>query len=223
MGTGVNPVEDKIKPSPTDLKSPDFVFSQGSLQAYADCPRLFQLRYLQRVPWPAPEVEPNLENERTLRLGSVFHKLVQQFLIGIPAERLEGISNQDPQLSKWWTNFIRHHPELESRAKHFEITLSTHLDDYRLLAKYDLILQQEEKILIYDWKTNRKLIQPRWLAPKLQSRVYPFVLVKAGADLFNGMMIDPERVDMVYWFSNHPTTPVRLPYSNRQYQEDVGD
>ena len=57
-----------------------FQFSQGSLQAYVDCPRLFQLRYIEGLSWPAPEVEPALENERHLQLGSDFHRLVQQYL-----------------------------------------------------------------------------------------------------------------------------------------------
>ena len=203
-----------------DIHSPDFAFSQGSLQAYEDCPRLFQLRYLQRVPWPAPEVEPSLENERTLLLGSAFHKMVQQFLVGIPMERLERLSHHDPELTKWWTNFVNHRPQLDGYTKHHEVSLSTQLGDFRLLAKFDLLLFDEKKIIIYDWKTNRKLIKQEWLIKKLQSRVYPFVLIKGGAHMNKGAAIDPEMVEMVYWFSNHPTSPVQIPYSSKKFQAD---
>ena len=101
-----------------------FTFSQGALQAYADCPRLFQLRYIHRLLWPAPEVEPNLAYEKNMMLGSTFHKLVQQFLVGIPVELLEKSSRQDPVLEKWWSNFIRYKPELEGKKKHYELTLT---------------------------------------------------------------------------------------------------
>jgi len=203
-----------------DIYSPDFSFSQGSLQAYEDCPRLYQLRYLQRLPWPAPEVEPSLDNERTLLLGSAFHKMVQQFMVGIPVERLERLSHRDPELTKWWTNFTNLHPQLDGESKHHEITLSTQIGDFRLLAKYDLLILDKKRITIYDWKTNRKLIKRKWMTTKLQSRVYPFVLVKAGAGMNKGAAIDPEMVEMVYWFSNHPTSPIQLPYSSKRFQED---
>ena len=92
------------------------------------------------MPWPAPEVEPSLENERTLLLGSDFHKMVQQFLVGIPMERLERLSHRDPELTKWWTNFVNHRPQLDGYTKYHEVALSTQLGDFRLLAKFDLLL-----------------------------------------------------------------------------------
>ena len=42
-----------------DLKSTlpaQFAFSQSSLQDYADCPRRFQLRYLDKLIYPAIEL-----------------------------------------------------------------------------------------------------------------------------------------------------------------------
>ena len=56
----------------------DFSFNQSSLQDYLDCQRRFELRYLLRLSWPAVEIEPALENERFLRRGSIFHRLVHQ-------------------------------------------------------------------------------------------------------------------------------------------------
>ena len=84
----------------------NFQFSQASLQDFVDCRRRFQLRYLQRLPWPAVESEPVLENERTMRQGAEFHHMIQQHLIGIPAERLsarlEGGDPQAEELRRWW-------------------------------------------------------------------------------------------------------------------------
>ena len=60
-----------------------FVFSQSSLQDYNDCPRRFQLRYIEKLHWPAVEMEPALENEHRQQEGQLFHRLVQQHIIGI--------------------------------------------------------------------------------------------------------------------------------------------
>jgi hypothetical protein len=61
-----------------------FIFSQTSLQDYSDCRLRFQLRYLEKMEWPAVEMEPALENERRQMEGQYFHRLVQQHTLGIP-------------------------------------------------------------------------------------------------------------------------------------------
>ena len=69
-----------------DSSLPDrFTFSQSSLQDYTDCPRRFQLRYIEQLKWPAVESEPVLDNERRQQEGQLFHRLVQQHRIGLPA------------------------------------------------------------------------------------------------------------------------------------------
>ena len=67
---------------------PDFVFTQGNLQDYVDCPRRFELKYLQRQRWPAAEVDDMVAFERHMEQGAQFHRLVQQSLLGIPPETL---------------------------------------------------------------------------------------------------------------------------------------
>ena len=69
--------------------------SQSSLQDYYDCPRRFELRYLQRLAYPAIETEPALENEKHQKEGEYFHRLVQQHLIGIPAEQINKLANTE--------------------------------------------------------------------------------------------------------------------------------
>src|SRR5512147_1473821 len=82
-----------------------FLFSQSSLQDYADCPRRFQLRYIERLAWPAVESEPALENERRQQDGQLFHRMVQQQRVGLPVERLAPLANT-PDLQRWWENYL---------------------------------------------------------------------------------------------------------------------
>ncbi len=79
--------------------------SQSSLQDYHDCPRRFELRFLQQLVYPAIETEPALENEKHQQEGEYFHRLVQQHLIGIPAEQVGKFANTE-NLQRWWANFL---------------------------------------------------------------------------------------------------------------------
>ena len=63
-----------------------FDFSQSSLQDFTDCRKRFYLRYIQKVAWPALQAEPVIEFERHIQRGERFHRLAQQFLMGIPEE-----------------------------------------------------------------------------------------------------------------------------------------
>ena len=205
------------------LLPPGFQFSQRSLQDYVDCRRRFQLRYLQGLAWPAVEAEPHLEHEQRLQSGSAFHRLAQQHLLGVPPERLAEMLQAD--LKRWWENYLGFVQGLDlAENKLVEATLAAPIESYRLVAKYDLIYWHLSdhglKVIIVDWKTS--LIRPprSWLAERLQTRIYPYLLVKAGANFIAGEQLRPEGVEMLYWFAEHPGEPERFAYDSQGYQQD---
>jgi len=198
------------------------ILSQSSLQDYQDCPRRFELRYLQRLAYPAIETEPALENERHQQEGEYFHRLVQQHLIGIPAEQVGRLANTE-NLQRWWGNYI-HAKDLAGLSdlshRYPEITLSAPLGKFRLVAKYDLIAIDKDRATIFDWKTYRKRPKNEWLHIRWQTRVYRALLVQAGAHFNNGKPFAPEQIEMVYWFADFPTEPARFIYKADQYKRD---
>ena len=215
---------------------PDIHFSQGSLQDYVDCRRRFQLRYLQRLAWPAVETEPVLESEQRMLAGQVFHRLIQQHLLGLPVERLSRMAANaafaGEELTRWWANYqsgaahslgLERLPDPAVRMG-VETSLSASLSGHRLLAKYDAILHladnTEGRLMIVDWKTSRHRPRRAWLAERLQTRLYPFLLVEAGSFLNGGNPIDPIQVEMVYWFASSPGDPERFAYSEEKYHQD---
>jgi CRISPR/Cas system-associated exonuclease Cas4 (RecB family) len=205
----------------------NFHFSQSSLQDFVDCRRRFQLRYLLHVAWPAVETEPALENERFMQQGAAFHRLVHQQHLGVPAEALDGLA-QEEDLRRWWGNYLGPGglkgsllAEMEGSLRFSETSLSAPLGNFRLLAKYDLIaIAPDGSARILDWKTSRKRPRRPWLAARLQTRLYPYLLVRAGAQLNGGKALLPEAVEMLYWFADFPEQPERFPYSQKTYQED---
>jgi CRISPR/Cas system-associated exonuclease Cas4 (RecB family) len=197
-----------------------FRFSQGSLQDYVDCPRRFQLRHVRRLRWPAVEVEPALENERYLQQGAAFHRLVHQHLAGIPAQELSRVVT-GPQLRRWWHNYLECRPTNLPPDRHPEVALSTPIGHSRLLARYDLIaVESGRRIVIVDWKTSHRRPERAWLLGRLQTHVYPYLLVQAGAHLNSGAPIQPKQVTMIYWFAAFPASCERTDYSSVQYRKD---
>ena len=196
--------------------------SQSSLQDYSDCPRRFELRYLQRLAYPAIETEPALENEKHQQEGEYFHRLVQQHLVGIPADQVGKLANTE-NLQRWWENYIND-KDLSGlkdlTGLYPEITLSAPLGKFRLVAKYDLIAPGKDQVTIFDWKTYRKRPKNEWLHVRWQTRVYRALLVRAGAHFNNGKPFTPEQIEMVYWFADFPAEPARFIYTADQYKRD---
>jgi len=201
----------------------NFQFSQSNLQDFDTCPRRFELRYLRQLNWPAIEAEPIQEAERLARLGQDFHRLVQQHLIGIDQEILEQtLAEADLDLKSWWENYLTHRPEALADAQVFsELTLSTPLRGYRLIARFDVLaILADGTFLIVDWKTTHQKPARELLARQMQTRVYPYVLVAAGTAFNQGHLIDPATVKMMYWYPQAPDEPEIIEYTQKLFQRD---
>jgi hypothetical protein len=200
----------------------DFVFSQSNLQAYADCPRRFWLTFVQRLPWPAVEASPVQEYEYVMRLGAAFHRAIQRAEVGIPPE-LIAAQLEDP-LDSWFASYLQHRPrDLPMASVGVESTLSipvqvgTEGPLFRLVAKYDLLsVEPGRRAVIVDWKTSRQRTEPPTLQRRLQSQIYPYLLVEASANQPWGPLA-PEQVEMRYWFVAAPDEPVTLRYNAAQH------
>jgi hypothetical protein len=75
--------------------------------------------------------------------------------------------------------------------------------------------------VIVDWKTERKRPTRAQLVSRIQTRVYRYVLVEAGAALNGGRPVKPEQITLIYWFAEFPAEPEVLPYDSAQHAEDA--
>jgi len=198
----------------------NFTFSQNNLQDYVDCPRRFELRYLQKLAWPAVRTEPVLAVERHMQMGERFHRMVQQHQSGLPAE-LVGESASEPELNTWWQAYLDFFPGPLPDRRLIEYTLAAPFGAYRLMAKYDLLaINPGQKILIIDWKTSTKKPKRSILSSRLQTRLYPFLVIEAGKRLNAGTPFSADQIELVYWFTADPANPEHFPYSANQFDED---
>ena len=199
----------------------DFQFSQSSLQDYFDCPRRFELRYILKQKWPAIQTEPVVEFEHHMEIGTRFHRLVHQHILGIPDDVLEaGIT--DPHLMKWWQVFHQYAPLKDLPLPHLpEYRLAAVFEGHRLVAQYDLLsLDAGKTAVIMDWKTSARRPTSGNLQQRIQSRLYPLLLMLAGERLNNGSPFEPEQIEMRYWFPGAPDKPEVINYTKDRYNED---
>ena len=201
----------------------DFTFSQSNLQDYRDCPYRFYLRYILHTRWPALIVEDALKFEQRGQSGARFHRLVQQYLLGVPEDRLHALvtSDPNPDLSQWWENFLDTIPPMLEGERFVEATLTSTLAGHRLLAKYDLILVTPNgRLVIYDWKTSQRKPRKDWLEDRIQTRLYQFLLVCSGSTLTDQKAVTPENIEMRYWYAPGRSSPITIPYDANAYEQD---
>ncbi len=201
----------------------DFDFTQSNLQDYVDCAYRFYLRYIMNIKWPALLVDDAIEFEARAQTGARFHRLIQQYLSGVPEERITdmAITDPTPEVSAWWHGFLTHVPPLLTGKRFVETTLSAILNGYRLIAKYDLVMVGEEDgLIIFDWKTTQRQPKKETLLKRIQTRLYPLVLTLSGHDLNNGQPVPPEKIRMNYWFSSQPESLVSTYYDPDSFLRD---
>lgn len=211
---------------PLDLPS-TFAFSQSSLQAYENCPRRFWLAYVEQLTWPAVEATPYDEHEQLLKLGAQFHQLIERAETGLPPALLA--SGLDYPLDEWFAAYQQQRPadlprDFVEIERVLSIPFGTDAGRYRLAARYDLIAAggigngtgDERRAVILDWKTNKRPTRRATLQQRLQTVVYPFVLVEASEALPWGPVM-PEQVEMRYWFTAAPDAPVIFRYNSDQH------
>lgn len=167
-----------IKVDP-DLELPrGFQFTQSKLQDFVDCERRFYLRYILNQLWPSPLAEPQGKFEQAMKRGARFHQLVERHQLNIPLHLLQRTIANDDIMLDWLDRYQEILKQIgDFDAVYPEISLSTHVADYPLVAKFDLIGVQGDSVIAIDWKTGR-LPDNVHLEQRMQTVVYRYVLFK---------------------------------------------
>lgn len=203
----------------------DFQFSQGSLQDFVECRRRFYLRYILKLRWPAVQTEPILQSEHLMLQGAAFHQKIHQYLLGIPVQPPQTEQAENDTLAHWWQNFLTYAtplPGVGVKAVHRfpEHTLAGTVDGSRLVAKYDLIsVLDDRRIILYDWKTSQNKPRRSWLTARMQTVVYPYLLVIAGQHLAQPQNFQPHQISMVYWFAAFPEQAETFTYNQQEFEK----
>jgi CRISPR/Cas system-associated exonuclease Cas4 (RecB family) len=198
----------------------NFHFTASNLQDYQACERRFELKAIQQRAWPALPSQPVQEQEAHMRNGAMFHQYVHQYLLGVPAELITNLIHE-PTMLPWWQNFLDTFPEQE---KHefiaFEHTIAGFLHSFPVLAKVDAIRIQNNRWIVYDWKTGYHQPKTQTMQARIQTHFYMYLLTTNGAALNQGQPVLPEQIQMIYWYPEFPTRQILIPYSKTQHEEN---
>lgn len=192
--------------------------NQSNLQDFLNCPRRFELNVLRDNSWPAATTRPLSAIEHSIHQGNRFHKICQQYFTGISPSLIRKSLN-DPVLLEMWDAFIPYANSLKEYQIYFEQMLYVPFLTHRLTAKFDLIVRLHEKYLIIDWKTSPKKPPLPVLSERVQTYLYPYIFAIAGADFFNTELIDPNSIDLCYWYPLSSEPEVSFSYSLEKHQE----
>lgn len=186
--------------------------SQGQLKLLEKCPREFQHTCLEQLYSPN-----NQEHEELQNLGSYFHLLMHQQEIGLP---VDSFLQADDQLQRWMSNLTEVAPEIvypnicDGTSRYSEHYRILQVDDYLLTVIYDLLILEEKKAQILDWKTYPKPPNKIYLEQNWQTLLYLYVLAETSK-------YPPENISMTYWFVQYSgkTKSIKFSYSQNQHKK----
>ncbi|WFD09207.1 PD-(D/E)XK nuclease family protein [Tepidibacter hydrothermalis] len=168
-------------------------FSQSSIDTYDTCRLKFKKIYIDNIKWSKDDQN----------FGSEFHLLAQRYYIGIDEQLEQG--RPDYMLLNNLKKFLKReknmYPEYNIKYKDEEMSL---------IAKVDLIKIEKEKIIIYDWKTNKSKFNRSKMEKSYQTKIY----LHNVAEKFN---ISPNDISLIYYnprFDNY----VKIDYSDNDHK-----
>ncbi|HEY9706170.1 MAG TPA: PD-(D/E)XK nuclease family protein [Allocoleopsis sp.] len=184
--------------------------SQTQLTLIETCPRKFQYIYFEQALSPLSPEQQEKQN-----WGSEFHLLMQQRQLGLP---IEPIMQTYPKLNDWFSRLIDVEPEIftenENIFRSSEYLQTFTLDNYLFTVIYDLIIADDQKAQILDWKTYPFPPKYQKLQNSWQTKLYLYVLA-------NTSDYQPEQLSMIYWFvqSQPDIQSLTFKYDSQKHQQ----
>jgi len=194
----------------------DLYFSQSALAIFNKCRRRFKYRYLDGLYWPA-EWGMNEEVKKDLKQGRQFHLIAERYYSKTLGDT---ILSSNPLLQSW-LNRLKAFAEAENVVS-AEQELRFQKDNLKLLAKYDLLKydKNENRFIIFDWKTDKKKLAEKNIEKKMQSRFYLYLLYEAGYKYFSDQYKLDNMPLLIYWNPRYPKEQVRIVYNKDNFKKD---
>jgi len=182
-----------------------FYFTQNSLSTFKNCPFKFKKKYIDNIKW---EDEADSDFLEHVTFGTDFHKIAERYFMGISVYEESFLDNEI--LYNSFMNLKDYFP-LNSKFKYYpEYSLRYSDDLVRLQANIDLIIEKENEIEIFDWKTNAKNDAKKY-EDSLQTKIYMLALKKCCKAIFGK---DFSNIRMVYFSPERKEEIVSITYSD---------
>lgn len=189
----------------------NFIYSQNSINTYKFCPLKFKYKYIDNLSW---QKEDSKEYYNSLIWGSEFHLVCERFFNDIPL----GISDKSNEKEKFnsYLEKIKRVVDFNSKELFPEYEIRSKLDEKLIMAKFDLLIIDNDRVEIWDWKTENKKMDYKNYSNRVQTMVYLFLASEVLPVLLN-RNIDYKNISMNYYQVEFNENPIKIIHSEDKH------
>lgn len=193
-------------------KLENFLFSQNSINTYRSCPLKFKFKYVDKLNWKQDD-EGSRDYYENLKLGSDFHLICERYFSNIPTG-IEFLNNEEFNI--WLEKIKRLVPIKDDKLYLPEYEVRYSLNNFKIQAKFDLVVLDKDSISIWDWKTENRKIEYKDVENRIQTLVYLFLASETIGKIYN-LDIDYENIKLSYYQPEYYNEPITIKYSNENH------
>ncbi|GAA0090786.1 PD-(D/E)XK nuclease family protein [Paraclostridium bifermentans] len=193
-------------------KLENFLFSQNSINTYRSCPLKFKFKYVDKLNWKQDD-EGSRDYYENLKLGSDFHLICERYFSNIPTG-IEFLNNEEFNI--WLEKIKRLIPIKDDKLYLPEYEVRYSLNNFKIQAKFDLVVVDKDSISIWDWKTENRKIEYKDVENRVQTLVYLFLASETIGKICN-LDIDYENIKLSYYQPEYYNEPITITYSNEKH------
>lgn len=194
-------------------KLENFLFSQNSINTYRSCPLKFKFKYVDKLNWKQDD-EGSRDYYENLKLGSDFHLICERYFSNIPTG-IEFLNNEEFNI--WLEKIKRLVPIKDDKLYIPEYEVRYSLNNFKIQAKFDLVVVDKDSISIWDWKTENRKIEYKDVENRVQTLVYLFLASETIGKIYN-LDIDYENIKLSYYQPEYYNEPIIITYSNEKHK-----
>lgn len=194
-------------------KLENFLFSQNSINTYRSCPLKFKFKYVDKLNWKQDD-EGSRDYYENLKLGSDFHLICERYFSNIPTG-IEFLNNEEFNI--WLEKIKRLVPIKDDKLYIPEYEVRYSLNNFKIQAKFDLVVVDKDSISIWDWKTENRKIEYKDVENRVQTLVYLFLASETIGKIYN-LDIDYENIKLSYYQPEYYNEPITITYSNEKHK-----
>lgn len=194
-------------------KLENFLFSQNSINTYRSCPLKFKFKYVDKLNWKQDD-EGSRDYYENLKLGSDFHLICERYFSNIPTG-IEFLNNEEFNI--WLEKIKRLVPIKDDKLYLPEYEVRYSLNNFKIQAKFDLVVVDKDSISIWDWKTENRKIEYKDVENRIQTLVYLFLASETIGKIYN-LDIDYENIKLSYYQPEYYNEPITITYSNEKHK-----
>ncbi|MFR3498945.1 MAG: PD-(D/E)XK nuclease family protein, partial [Paraclostridium bifermentans] len=194
-------------------KLENFLFSQNSINTYRSCPLKFKFKYVDKLNWKQDD-EGSRDYYENLKLGSDFHLICERYFSNIPTG-IEFLNNEKFNI---WLEKIKRLITIKADKLYLpEYEVRYSLNNFKIQAKFDLVVVDKDSISIWDWKTENRKIEYKDVENRVQTLVYLFLASETIGKIYN-LDIDYENIKLSYYQPEYYNEPITITYSNKKHK-----